>query len=77
MPDWTVYLLASESTGSTYVGVTTDAERRLAQHNGDAPGGAKSTRAGRPWSLRATWGPFDSRGEAQREAVLARAPRRG
>lgn len=66
MSPWSVYLLASEVSASTYVGVTTDAERRLAQHNGETPGGAKSTRAGRPWRMQRTWGPYETRGEAQR-----------
>jgi len=60
-----VYLLASERSDATYVGVTTDVERRLAQHNGELPGGAKSTRAGRPWRVARVWGPYDSRGRAQ------------
>lgn len=62
---WTVYVLVSESAGTTYVGITTDLERRLQQHNGLAPGGAKSTRAGRPWAVGASYGPYDERGEAQ------------
>lgn len=62
---WSVYVLVSKSAGTTYVGVTTDLERRLAQHNGLAPGGAKTTRAGRPWELGVTYGPYENRGEAQ------------
>ena len=63
---WVVYVLVSESSGTTYVGTTLDLERRLAQHNGDQPGGAKATRGGRPWELGARSGPFADRGEAQR-----------
>jgi uncharacterized protein YyaL (SSP411 family)/predicted GIY-YIG superfamily endonuclease len=61
---WTVYLLAAAKR--TYVGITTDVARRLAQHNGERRGGARSTRAGRPWRVARRWGPFDSRGEALR-----------
>jgi putative endonuclease len=61
-----VYVLLSERTSHTYVGITLDLERRLAQHNGLKPGGAKRTRAGRPWALAKSVGPFDTRGEAQR-----------
>jgi putative endonuclease len=63
---WTVYVLLSRPSGSTYVGIALDAERRLAQHNGELPGGARSTRAGRPWRIAATYGPFATRGEAQK-----------
>lgn len=61
---WFVYLLASATR--TYVGIATDLARRLAQHNGTLPGGARSTRAGRPWRIAARWGPFATRGEALR-----------
>lgn len=61
-PRWWLYLLRSAG-GRSYVGITTEIDRRLAQHNGELPGGAKSTRAGRPWSLARRWGPF-SRSEA-------------
>ncbi|RKY17555.1 MAG: GIY-YIG nuclease family protein [Planctomycetota bacterium] len=72
---WTLYLLRSPRLGSTYAGISTDPARRLQQHNGELPGGAKSTRAGRPWQIIATWGPFADRGRAQRaEYGLKRLP---
>ncbi len=71
--DWTLYLLVSERLTRTYVGIAHDAERRLVQHTGDTPGGARSTRAGRPWKLAKTWGPYPDRSTAQRaEAELKR-----
>lgn len=72
---WWVYVLVSRRANLTYVGVSTDARRRLAEHNGQRPGGAKCTRAGRPWALGAVWGPFDSRSEAQRAEHLVRRRR--
>lgn len=70
---WTVYVLWSASRGRTYVGITTDVERRLRQHNGDLVGGARSTRAGRPWTLGAHYGPFMDRSRATRaERALKR-----
>ncbi len=68
---WYVYLLHSERTGHTYKGIGKDPERRLRQHNGLRSGGAKRTRAGRPWTLRAAWGPYRDRSEAsKKEAQL-------
>ncbi|HIG10279.1 MAG: GIY-YIG nuclease family protein [bacterium] len=64
--DWSAYVITSEARGSTYVGIALDVERRVAEHNGLAPGGARSTRGGRPWLLAATFGPYASRSEAQR-----------
>ena len=63
---WMVYVLVSGSSSSTYVGISTDPGRRLEQHNGTARGGAKSTRAGRPWSLGTVYGPYETRSEASR-----------
>lgn len=72
-PPWTVYVLWSPSRMRTYVGITTDVERRLRQHNGDLVGGARSTRAGRPWSVGARYGPFVDRSRASRaERALKR-----
>ena len=47
---WKCYLLATSDGGSqkTYVGITPDLDRRLAQHNGEQSGGAKATH-GRTW----------------------------
>lgn len=63
---WTLYVLVSRTSAETYVGITTDLERRLEQHNGRLPGGARTTTRGRPWRVGASFGPFDSRAEAQR-----------
>jgi len=50
--DWIVYLLHC-ADGSLYAGITTDLERRLAEHNGERPGGARYTRSRRP--VRLAW----------------------
>lgn len=47
---WQVYLLEC-ADGTYYCGITTDIERRLAEHNGERPGGARCTRARRPVRL--------------------------
>ena len=62
---WTVYILISRDHSRTYVGVCLDITKRLAQHNGDLVGGAKSTRAGRPWCVRKKIENITSRSEAQ------------
>ncbi len=56
--NWYLYLLQN-TNGVHYSGISTDVERRLQQHNGERPGGAKATRRGRPWILLRTWGPWD------------------
>ena len=77
MPDatWFVYVLWSESRGRTYVGISTDPERRLAQHNGERPGGARATRGGRPWVIGARYGPYPDRSQASREELRVKALR--
>ncbi len=64
-PEWWVYILVSEENAETYVGATTDLDRRIEQHNGALPGGAKRTTRGRPWKLAKKHGPFLDRSEAQ------------
>jgi len=71
---WWLYLLRSDA-GRTYVGISVDLDRRIAQHNGALPGGAKSTRAGRPWVLVKRWGPYGRAQASRLEAQLKR--RRG
>lgn len=62
MNSWHVYCLQSTS-GMTYVGATTDPERRLRQHNCELVGGARATgrrvAAGEAWSLFCHVGPFE------------------
>jgi structure-specific endonuclease subunit SLX1 len=70
---WFTYVLVSSKIRRTYVGVSTDVERRARQHNGELSGGARATRAGRPWQIGVVRGPFETRGEAQ---VLEHAIRR-
>ena len=48
--DWHVYLIRSAS-GSLYAGITTDLQRRLQEHRGDSPGGAKSLRGKGPLEM--------------------------
>ncbi|MEM7291910.1 MAG: GIY-YIG nuclease family protein [Pseudomonadota bacterium] len=50
MNNWFVYILRC-ADNSLYTGVTTDVERRLAEHNDDNRLGARYTRARRPVSL--------------------------
>ena len=72
--DWQVYLLEC-ADGTYYCGCTCHMERRLAQHNGSLPGGAKYTRTRRPVRLLATRRCV-GRAEAQRqEALVKRLPR--
>ena len=66
---WIVYMIQS-ATGRFYTGITTDPLRRVREHNGELRGGAKATRAGRPWSLVYTE-PFENKGNAlRREAAI-------
>ena len=76
---WRVYVLYSARLERTYVGITTDLDRRLAQHNGELAGGARATRPGRPWTVAAKFGPYETRGEAtriERRVKKLRGPKR-
>lgn len=70
---WWVYLLEC-ADGKLYAGITTDLERRVAQHNGLRRGGARCTRARRP--VRLVYAePQPDRGAAtRREAAIKRMP---
>ena len=45
-----VYIIQCHDT-SLYTGITTDLDRRIKQHNGELPGGAKYTSARQPVTL--------------------------
>jgi structure-specific endonuclease subunit SLX1 len=45
------YLLVSEESNKTYIGITNHLSRRIRQHNGECSGGAKYTCQGRPWRI--------------------------
>lgn len=69
---WFVYVLMN-GRGDCYCGVTFDETpaRRLEEHNGQRPGGAKYTKARGPWELIYVENGFLNRSEAQaREAVI-------
>ena len=70
---WWVYVLVSVGDKRTYVGVTTDLQRRLRQHNGELTGGARSTRAGRPWRIGTTYGPYPTRSSALKAEAQVKA----
>jgi putative endonuclease len=71
---WSVYLVRC-ADGSLYAGITTDVERRVAQHNGEQRGGARYTRARRPVELAHREDGLDRSAAARREAELKRASR--
>ena len=66
-----------DAPAETYVGVTTDIQRRLRQHNGELAGGAAAT-AGRQWRVAASFQGFDSKHHAlQFEDVFKSNPSYG
>jgi putative endonuclease len=73
---WLVYILRSVH-GRLYTGVTTDVARRLRQHNGYIAGGAKATRADRPWRI-AYAEAVGTKSEAlKREALIKKLSKKG
>ena len=73
MPEWTVYILRCRD-GSLYTGITTDPERRLAEHNSDR-GAARYTRARRPVQMIYTEPAADRAAASRREAAIKRLSR--
>lgn len=72
---WFVYMLQC-ADGTLYTGITTDIDRRIAEHNGEGRLGARYTRSRRPVNL-AYSEPVTSRAEAsRREAAIKRLDRR-
>lgn len=55
MKEWHCYLLVDGPRRHTYVGITTDLDRRLTEHNGNGKKpGAKRTRMSHDWQFVAT-----------------------
>lgn len=61
--------------GSLYTGITTDVERRLAEHNGDGAAGARYTRSRRPVQLVYAEAACDRAAASRREAAIKRLDR--
>lgn len=74
-PRWRVYVLCC-ADGTFYTGITTDLARRLSEHNGARPGGARYTRGRRPVTLHYKEAARDRSAAARREAALRRLSRR-
>ncbi len=68
---WYVYLLRC-ADDTLYCGITRDLERRVREHNGDIPGGAKYTRPRRPVNL-AAWIAAADKSEALRLELRVKA----
>jgi putative endonuclease len=71
---WWVYLLRC-ADGTLYTGITTDLDRRLAEHNGDGPAGARYTRSRRPVQLAYSEAARNRSAASQREAAIKRLDR--
>ncbi|HMA11172.1 MAG TPA: GIY-YIG nuclease family protein [Steroidobacteraceae bacterium] len=71
---WWVYVLRC-ADGSLYTGITTDVDRRLAEHNGNGAAGARYTRSRRPVALVYAEAACDRAEAARREAVIKRLDR--
>jgi putative endonuclease len=69
-PRWFVYILKSPTLPKLYTGVTPDLPLRLKKHNGEVSGGAKFTRAGRPWDMAYYEGPMSQIEALRRERAI-------
>ena len=66
---WYLYLLRCADE-SFYCGITTDLERRLAQHNGELAGGSRYTRGRRPVEIVYSEHHPDRSSASRREAAV-------
>ena len=71
---WHLYVLKC-ADGTLYAGVTTDLERRVAEHNG-GPRGARYTRVRRPVALLHAWDMPDRSAATRAEAAFKRLNRK-
>ncbi|MFN3544646.1 MAG: GIY-YIG nuclease family protein [Thiobacillus sp.] len=73
-PTWWVYMLRC-ADGTVYTGITTDVDRRLAEHNGERGAGARYTRSRRPVRLAYFEAAADRAAALRREALIKRLDR--
>lgn len=71
---WWVYMLRC-ADGSLYTGITTDVDRRLAEHNGAGAPGARYTRSRRPVELVYAEAAASRAEATRREAAIKRLDR--
>ena len=71
---WCVYMLRC-ADGTFYTGITTDIERRVAEHNGDRGLGARYTRSRRPVALVYLEAADSRAAAARREAAIKQLDR--
>lgn len=63
--------------GFFYVGMTTDPNRRLRQHNSEIKGGGRYTSKYQPWVLRVVYGHYDCRSDALKAEYALKHNKRG
>jgi putative endonuclease len=73
-PTWWVYVLHC-ADGTLYTGITTDVDRRIAEHNGDGAPGARYTRSRRPVQLLHVEPAADRAEATRRELAIKRLDR--
>ena len=73
-PAWFVYMLRC-ADGTLYTGITTDVDRRLAEHNGDHGLGARYTHSRRPVTLAYVESASNRTEAARREAAIKQLDR--
>ncbi|WP_237058940.1 GIY-YIG nuclease family protein [Microbulbifer sediminum] len=75
MSDWSLYLIRT-AAGSLYTGITTDVERRFAEHDAGGARAAKALRGRGPLSLAFQCGAADKSAALRLEARIKKWPRR-
>lgn len=80
---WSLYLLFHKTANRTYIGITTNIQRRLRQHRGEITGGARFTARtqkkfpGGQWELVCFLSGFENRSEVTRWERLLKIRSRG
>lgn len=75
---WYLYLLWHSGYERTYIGVTTDLDRRIRQHNKEIKGGAKSTSKYAPgWEIYSIVCGFEDRSTVMRWEKIIKSRERG